>query len=568
MEIKKVSEKKNQKQSKVKLNKLSSPYKGNNQYENISCQKKIESSISSMTKENRDYFRDALSKYSFDTEVFIPKSISINKNEYKNKNYLLNNLVSFEHKSQERKKLVEPLRKETKRFAKQYKLIKEENEEHQKEYLKTLEDYYNDIGYNANSIEFKKADNIFLPSSVLDHNFGINIQDDAYKFGSIDLKKDYSLDQKLLKKWQKGIQETKENKNRAKRIEEENEIKGINNEEMKEKEKEKEKKNDAFQKEVDKIKNNLMEENRIRNMTKEEYFYYNRKIKNEIKNTKKLIEDFKEENENNNYSYLKKLTINNPKENRISKTYKILHPKSEKNYKEKIVISLDLSDKNREKKIKSQKKFVKNYLTPKFQIREKLKESKPVSITENNIFISSDKIKNKNEKKDLPILPLILNTEQNYSKNEKEKKNEIISEKMLQKMKQENELCKLYNLVYSNKKNILERFPYKSVESYFKKYTNKRIPVLNYKKGSNIHGLIEDLQQIVRKNENYKIAESSNDVKKEFLNKRGLSYNKLIEQKNLDVDKIQEIDDKIPELHYIFAENLLTNKPKKNNNKK
>ena len=139
---------------------------------------------------------------------------------------------------------------------------------------------------------------------------------------------------------------------------------------------------------------------------------------------------------------------------------------------------------------------------------------------------------------------------------------------MLRKMKQENELNKLYNLVYSNKKNILEKFPYKSVESYFKKYTNKRLPVLNFKKGSNVHGLLEDLQQNVKKNELCKIIESSYDVKKELLNRRGSSYKKLIEQKSLYIDKIQELEDKIPELHYIFSENLLTNKQKKNNNKK
>ena len=134
---------------------------------------------------------------------------------------------------------------------------------------------------------------------------------------------------------------------------------------------------------------------------------------------------------------------------------------------------------------------------------------------------------------------------------------------MTLKLNQENELDNLYNLVYSNKNNILEGYPSKSVEAYFRKYTNKRIPTINYKRGSNIHGLLDDLQQIVKKNDFYKIAESSNDVKKEYINKRGLSYTKLTEDKNFDVDKIQELDYKIPELHYIFAENLLVNKAKK-----
>ena len=565
MENKIENEKKNLKQVKIKLQKNYSPRRGENNYEILSTKKKIENEIASITKENRNEFREALSKYSFDTEVFIPKTISINKNEYKDKNYLLNNLVSFENKSQERKRLVEPLRKETNRFSKQYKLIREENEEHQKDYLRSLENYYNEIGYNVDSIEYKKTDNIFSPSSILDHNFGINVQDDAYKYSSIDLKQDYNRDQKLLKKYQKGIKETKENKSRIKRIQEENEMRGIENEEVKELDREKEMKKVIFQKQLEKLKHKLMEENRISNMNKEEYFYYSRRIKNDIQNTKKLLEEFNE-TKNNSYFNQNKLSINNLRENRITKTYKILHPKQQKNYKEKIVYSsLDLSDKKNSSKKEKKKKVIKNYLTPKYQIRKNLNEKPTVSITENNIFMSSD-IKKRDT---LPKLPTILNIEQDYNETYKKSKknslykNDVIkSEMMIRKLKQEDELDNLYNLVYSNKNNILEGYPSKSVETYFRKYTNKRIPTVNYKKGSNIHGLLEDLQQIIKKKDFYKIAESSNDVKKEYINKRGLTYDKLINNKNFDVDKIQELDNKIPELHYIFAENLLTNKAK------
>lgn len=565
MENKIENEKKNLKQVKIKLQKNYSPRRGENNYEILSTKKKIENEIASITKENRNEFREALSKYSFDTEVFIPKTISINKNEYKDKNYLLNNLVSFENKSQERKRLVEPLRKETNRFSKQYKLIREENEEHQKDYLRSLENYYNEIGYNVDSIEYKKTDNIFSPSSILDHNFGINVQDDAYKYSSIDLKQDYNRDQKLLKKYQKGIKETKENKSRIKRIQEENEMRGIENEEVKELDREKEMKKVIFQKQLEELKHKLMEENRISNMNKEEYFYYSRRIKNDIQNTKKLLEEFNE-TKNNSYFNQNKLAINNLRENRITKTYKILHPKQQKNYKEKIVYSsLDLSDKKNSSKKEKKKKVIKNYLTPKYQIRKNLNEKPTVSITENNIFMSSD-IKKRDT---LPKLPTILNIEQDYNETYKKSKknslykNDVIkSEMMIRKLKQEDELDNLYNLVYSNKNNILEGYPSKSVETYFRKYTNKRIPTVNYKKGSNIHGLLEDLQQIIKKKDFYKIAESSNDVKKEYINKRGLTYDKLINNKNFDVDKIQELDNKIPELHYIFAENLLTNKAK------
>ena len=426
MENKIENEKKNLKQVKIKLQKNYSPRRGENNYEILSTKKKIENEIASITKENRNEFREALSKYSFDTEVFIPKTISINKNEYKDKNYLLNNLVSFENKSQERKRLVEPLRKETNRFSKQYKLIREENEEHQKDYLRSLENYYNEIGYNVDSIEYKKTDNIFSPSSILDHNFGINVQDDAYKYSSIDLKQDYNRDQKLLKKYQKGIKETKENKSRIKRIQEENEMRGIENEEVKELDREKEMKKVIFQKQLEELKHKLMEENRISNMNKEEYFYYSRRIKNDIQNTKKLLEEFNE-TKNNSYFNQNKLAINNLRENRITKTYKILHPKQQKNYKEKIVYSsLDLSDKKNSSKKEKKKKVIKNYLTPKYQIRKNLNEKPTVSITENNIFMSSD-IKKRDT---LPKLPTILNIEQDYNETYKKSK-KIVYIKMM-----------------------------------------------------------------------------------------------------------------------------------------
>ena len=547
--------------------------------------KKVENEISSMTKETRDEFRDALNKYSFDTEVFIPKTLSINKNEYKNKNYLINNLVHYEKKSTERKRIVEPLKKETNRFTKQYKLIKEENEEHQQDYLKSLENFYSNIGYNQKSLD-KMNENIFMPSTALDHDFGINIGEDAFKYNHIDLRSVFSRDQDLMKQWQQSIKETKENKNRSKKHRGENELDLEEDQEKKEKEKEKEMKKSLFQKELDKIKYNLMEENRIRNMSRKEYYYYNRKIKNDILTTKKLLKEFDEDKSQSYLNPIKLTLSNNEDDNKILKSYKIIHPSQPKNYKEKIVFaSLDVNNKNKEKKIKKEKnKLIKNYLTPKFTIKERIRNKSPISITENNVFISLDKDKSSIDKIDLPKLPLILNTEQDYNKpnkkgkinnenqdNEKDKdkdkdknKNEIKSEVMIKKTKQEKDLDKLYHLVYNNK-NFLEKYPSKSVEAYFRKYTKKKLPILNYKKGSNIHGLLDDFQHIIKKKDFYKFAETSNEVKEQLIHKKGLSDSNIIEDKSmsLDVEKLEELENKIPELHYIFAENLLTNKEKK-----
>ena len=563
-------EKKNQ--VKTKLHKFYTPNRGKNQFKIISKKKKIEDSINSLSKENQNNFKIALNKHSFDSEVFIPKTISINKNEYKTKNYLLNNLVSFETKYRERKRYVAPLRKETDRFSNQYKFIREENLKHQKNYLKNLINHYDEIGYNINNIVYKKDENIFSPSSILDHNFGIDIQEDVSKFSSTDFKKDFHKDKKLVKKWQKGVKETRENRSRIKKIKEENEMRGIVDEEIKEKEKEREFKASILQKEVEKIKNYLVEENKIKNMSKEEYFHYNRRIKNDIQIIKTLLEEFNEPKNNSYFNATNSFSICDLDNKRVSRTYKILHPSEPKNYKEKIFFSvqnLSNKEKGKIKKVRN-KEFKKTYLIPKFEIQKSNTES-PIYIKDNNLFISTESKINKlkDEKDSLPKLLTMLNKEEDDMKTYKkiDVKREIKTEKNVKKLMQKDELDNLYSLVNNNKTNILDQYPSRSVESYFRKYTNKRIPVLNLKKGSNIHGLLEEFQQIVKKKDFYKIAESSNYVKREFIEKKRLSFNKIKEAKTFDIDKIQELDDKIPDLHYILAETLLTNKAKNNNKK-
>jgi hypothetical protein len=577
---------------KIKLKKNNSPRPNRrNYYGKLTSKKKIESEIHSMSKENRCEFLEALSKHNFNSEIFIPRAMNMNKNEYKDKNYLLNELVSFEIKSQERKKIVEPLKKETNRFSRQYQLIKIENQEHQKDYIKRLENFYKDFGYSGNSIEYQMTENIFSPSSVLDHNFGVNIHDDVYKYSNNDFKNDYSKDQNLLMKWKKGVEETKENKNRAKKNEIGEEILTHENfEELREKEKEKEMINNKFQKKLSLLKNNLVEENRIRNMSRKEYFHYNNKLKKEIQNTKNLIEQLDNEtkrnrinNRNNSFFNLNKMKLN-LNNNKIEKTYKIIHPKENKNYKEKIVYaSLDVQRRKPEKKnkIPNVKKQLKNYLFPNDQLKKMISEKSPICLTENNIFISSDnnRLYNSISKKDfLPKIPFmdgdpdhdnnITNDVDNTKKYNSIDTSGISTEKQMKKIKQIKELDHLYHLVYDNKNNFFEQYPHKSIEKYFKKYTKKKIPIINFKKGSNIHGLLDDLQEIVQKKDFCKIAESSNEVKNDLINKRTFSRNRMLEEHNLDIDKIQELDEKIPHLHYYFAENLLTIRPKDNKKKK
>ena len=133
--------------------------------------------------------------------------------------------------------------------------------------------------------------------------------------------------------------------------------------------------------------------------------------------------------------------------------------------------------------------------------------------------------------------------------------------KITKSKKQIKELNDLYNLVSKNKEDFFENYPNKRVENYFTKFVKKRLPVLNVKKGSNVHGIFDDFQQIVNKKNFYKIAKSSNDIKKDFdKNKKNLSANKEENINKFDCDKIQEIDEQIPVMHYMFAEELMAMK--------
>ena len=380
MKNKKEKDIKYQKHLKVKLKKFNSPTTklNKNPFGTISLKQKIKNEIETMPNESRNTFREVLNKHSFTLEVFIPTTKRVNKNEYKNKNYLLNTLISFEDKIREQKELVDPIKKETNRFSKQYKLIKEENGEHQKNYVENFQKYYENMGYNPSGIEYKENDNIFSPSSILDQDFGTNIQEDAFKYSNIEYKKDYHKDQILIKRWRQGVKDTKDNKNRIKNRqledespemytkEKEENIDTINENLMRfEKEsllqKEKEREKEELQKELDEIKKNLMEENRIKNMSRKEYYLYNQELKNDIQKTKESLKEF---SKNKTDISANKLNISNLK-NMINTTVNnIKNSNDMKSRRRSVMFSTQEFTKNNkiifeDKKVKKKKNYLK-----------------------------------------------------------------------------------------------------------------------------------------------------------------------------------------------------------------
>ena len=513
----------------------------------ISNKEKISNEFLLMSTETKNEVQCALNKYTFNNEVFIPTPLRISKKEYKDKNYLLNNLVNFERDTLKRRKYIEPLKTETKIFSKQYQLLMDENKEHQKMYLSDLKKFYKGNGYKLNGIG--NVEEIFNPSLLLDNNFGNNITDDAFRYGDKEYKNDFDMDENLMNKWNKGIAETKENRNKLSKENDDRDIDDFfKREEDINKKKlilEEERMNEEHKRYIESIKMKLLEENKIRNMNKKEYLKYSSALKQEINKTKKTIEDLSTLNTSSNNS--SKRNQNSLPKYVINKTYKIIHPSHSKNYKQKIVFSsVSYTRKSTEE-------------NPLNSIKKNSKISSP---KKSDFFISLEE--NKNKKKNKIILPniQILNTE--GMKNKSKDKSLNKKGKLAKSKKQIKELNDLYNLVSKNKEDFFEKYPNKRVENYFTKFVKKKLPVLNIKKGSNVHGIFDDFQQIVNKKNFYKIAKSSNDIKKEFDGQKNMSFNKDGNYHEFDVEKIQEIDEKIPVMHYIVAEELMT---MKNNDK-
>jgi hypothetical protein len=85
-----------------------------------------------------------------------------------------------------------------------------ENNIQQKEYLKNLLQMYKDKGYDVENIEYKKNNNIFNNSILLDHKIGEDFNKDVQKYGiNQENKRNFIHDNKLLLKFNDLIHESR-----------------------------------------------------------------------------------------------------------------------------------------------------------------------------------------------------------------------------------------------------------------------------------------------------------------------------------------------------------------------
>ena len=501
----------------------------------LTYHKKLENELDTLPNEVSKFFRHSLDKYQFQLEVYVPHSMVISKKEYYNKNYMLNNLVKTEDIIQDKKNQIAHISKETKKFSHQYEFVKNENMSHQLGYLNKIEQLYKNRGYNTTGINYKKEDNIFSPSFLLDTKYGTNSQTDVVKYGNNNNKREYKIDKWLLNKFdevilkkKKGKKEKNEtmNKNEGPILEDEND-----------------------QKLLAQIKRELDEQIRIQNMSKEEYSQHSRKIKNDIETIKDTINNFKELNEyfkkkKNNYKYNTRYDNNlntslDTKKNNSNNSIKDI--KSKLNYQS----NLFLSSKGMKESSKE------NNILPEINPRKRITKSQNITIS------NKEEDKSKNDlKNNIPKLKLkgILNKKKNLEP-------KYLSERKLKEIEKEKQLNQLYDILNNHTSSSI--FPINEVNNYFNKYSPRKLPIVNSDRGSNIHGLVEEVQNIINDNNFANFAKMNYNARKDIKNKSNKNENKNVEYQNnkiLDDDYIINLDNKIKGMHYDFTDNLLSNK--------
>ena len=527
----------------------------------LTYNKKLENELDTLPNDINKFFRKSLDKYDFHLEVYVPHSMVISKKEYYNKNYMLNNLVKIEDIIKGKKDQIANIAKETRKFSRQYELVQNKNMNHQMKYLTKLEKIYKNKGYNPTAINYKKDDNIFAPSFLLDSRYGNYLHADMVKYGQNEYKKEFKRDKMLLKKFYDFI---KTNNKRVKKKENDindlNESSILNNNNNDNNDDASEDDNIRL-KLLAQIKKDLDEQNRIKNMSKREYFIHSKKIKDEINNIKDSI---------NNYNDLNEFFKKKEKINILNKIDKIDIKRNENDrYKTQNIKNLSkgnvrrLFDNNSNVFLSS--KGMKEYSKDKSDILPDINNSKKINInnsplkieksksnTISKISSSVKKIGYKNN--DLDIKHDKKDVIQKF-KTKKNLNSVFFSERKMNEIQKEKQLTQLYDTLNNRTSNTI--FPSKQITHYFNKYSKRRMPVANTDRGSNIHGLLEDVQNIINEKNFAGFARLNNNAKKDIMIKNKKENNN---SKDLDDEYIIDLDKKILGLHYDFTDNLLSDK--------
>ena len=488
----------------------------------LTYKEKLNSTIDYLTEDKRSPFKKALKEHKFDSEVYIPQTMTVNKVEYRKKNYLLNRLVKFNYDYYIKKQNLDKMQKENDKFTRQYTLVKNENEGIRNAYIHDIEEVYKLKGFNPKNVTYSKDENVFDPSLLLEEK-------EKYPMtckieNKIDIKRDIAY----LDKFENLI---KEMKGKSKE-EEAEELEKKNSNLAKSVTFNTDKRESIFVDEyasaMENVKKKIMEELRIKNMSLRQLKQMNFNLMNEIKQTQDSLKNI-----NNDEFY----------DNKKKKKY--------------IVEDVFLSSKG--------------------MLRSAKKRSEPKDNDNNkNILLQENQNINKENKKEENIINEIDKMDNNDNKIEEEKKFEEEKKKikrkgivtLTQREKKEmfereklNRLTRVYqNILKSNFKT-----EEKNVKNYIKAYTERTITEPNPKYGSNLHGFLNDFHRNITKtnvpNLTYEVIDAMRDINRININSFDSKYQNTQPIESMhNLEDLYELDEKINQLGYDYTENLLKRK--------
>ena len=496
--------------------------------EELPYKEKINHTISYLPDEDKNSFKKALKYYKFDKEVYIPQTMSLNKKEYKKKNYLLNTIVNFNNKLQLGKNYITSLKKQTDKFSKQYKLVEKQNEANQKAFFQGINYIYKIRGYSDRNISYSRNENIFDPSLLLEEQNKFNFV--CKTENPIEIKQDT----KYLEKFHSIL---RDKKGKTKEEEEEElEKKNINKSvNLSLKRKDSSLIGDDYTNAMENVKKQIMEEIRIKNMTFKELKKINNNLKNEIMETEASIMNIDNEYKNKK-RYNEDLFLSSKGMLRSAKNRK--KNKNSKEKKENVKNHILILDKRNNQNInEEEKKEEKNEEEKKEE--EKKEEKKEEEKKEEENKEENNKFKNE----------VHFERRKSLTLTERQKREAYLKAK-------ETKLTRVYNNIL--KKNYKQEE--NEIRNYLKLYTDRITKEPDSNKGSNLHGFLNDFQKQISKTN---IPEMANFVGEAMANINRLNR---LNKNNHELDIIEscvnpeilyDMDEDINNLGYDYAEEIL-----------
>jgi len=496
--------------------------------EELPYKEKINHTISYLPDEDKNSFKKALKYYKFDKEVYIPQTMSLNKKEYKKKNYLLNTIVNFNNKLQLGKNYITSLKKQTDKFTRQYKLVEKQNESNQKEVFQGINYIYKIRGYNEKNITYSKNENIFDPSLLLEEQNKFNII--CKTENPIEIKQDTQYLEKFHNILRDKKGKTKEEEEEE--LEKKNINKSVN---LSFKRKDSSLIGDDYTNAMENVKKQIMEEIRIKNMTFKELKKINNNLKNEIMETEASIMNIDNEYKNKK-RYNEDLFLSSKGMLRSAKNRK--KNKNSKEKKENVKNHILILDKRNNQNInEEEKKEEKNEEEKKEE--EKKEEKKEEEKKEEENKEENNKFKNE----------VHFERRKSLTLTERQKREAYLKAK-------ETKLTRVYNNIL--KKNYKQEE--NEIRNYLKLYTDRITKEPDSNKGSNLHGFLNDFQKQISKTN---IPEMANFVGEAMANINRLNR---LNKNNHELDIIEscvnpeilyDMDEDINNLGYDYAEEIL-----------